>query len=226
MTPCAGRCSTVFGDLVCRGCRRFNHEGDSVEHLYAWTTVHGLEASGCTIDQILVPFNLNASLQHVEGLYSHKHIRILESASAGRKLYHALKICGRISIWHMIVGLVLQIHRLNQFGMSLNDVFGFSQGKLWTGLAACRWDQYKPVACPRRGWALESNKKAAIWQLLHTHALKLTFDVTLFFTCIKLAWTANLYGEACISNQWLIQPTVRPNAKITVKHINRDTNRF
>ncbi len=26
LTPCAGRCSTVFGDQVCRGCRRFNHE--------------------------------------------------------------------------------------------------------------------------------------------------------------------------------------------------------
>ena len=26
LTPCAGRCSTVFGDSVCRGCRRFNHE--------------------------------------------------------------------------------------------------------------------------------------------------------------------------------------------------------
>jgi len=25
-TPCVGLCSTVFGDLVCRGCRRFLHE--------------------------------------------------------------------------------------------------------------------------------------------------------------------------------------------------------
>lgn len=25
-TPCVGRCSTVFGDLVCRGCKRFMHE--------------------------------------------------------------------------------------------------------------------------------------------------------------------------------------------------------
>lgn len=25
-TPCVGRCSTVFGDLVCRGCKRFLHE--------------------------------------------------------------------------------------------------------------------------------------------------------------------------------------------------------
>ena len=25
-TPCVGRCSTVYGDLICRGCKRFHHE--------------------------------------------------------------------------------------------------------------------------------------------------------------------------------------------------------
>ena len=25
-TPCVGICSTTFGDLVCRGCKRFSHE--------------------------------------------------------------------------------------------------------------------------------------------------------------------------------------------------------
>ncbi len=25
-TPCVGLCSTVFGDTVCRGCKRFHHE--------------------------------------------------------------------------------------------------------------------------------------------------------------------------------------------------------
>ncbi|MCO8169555.1 DUF1289 domain-containing protein [Pseudomonas sp. 21LCFQ02] len=25
-TPCVGLCSTVFGDRVCRGCKRFHHE--------------------------------------------------------------------------------------------------------------------------------------------------------------------------------------------------------
>ncbi|MCZ6708751.1 MAG: DUF1289 domain-containing protein, partial [Gammaproteobacteria bacterium] len=25
-TPCVGICSTTFGDLVCRGCKRFAHE--------------------------------------------------------------------------------------------------------------------------------------------------------------------------------------------------------
>ena len=93
LTPCAGRCSTVFGDLVCRGCRRFNHEViqwntyTSEQRLVVWKR---LDAQ---LDQILVPLLPNASLQHVEGFIHGKHIRILESASAGRKLYHALKIC-------------------------------------------------------------------------------------------------------------------------------------
>ena len=25
-TPCVGICSTTYGDLVCRGCKRFSHE--------------------------------------------------------------------------------------------------------------------------------------------------------------------------------------------------------
>ncbi len=25
-TPCVGLCSTVYGDMVCRGCKRFHHE--------------------------------------------------------------------------------------------------------------------------------------------------------------------------------------------------------
>ncbi|MCQ4295284.1 DUF1289 domain-containing protein [Pseudomonas stutzeri] len=25
-TPCIGLCSTVYGDIVCRGCKRFHHE--------------------------------------------------------------------------------------------------------------------------------------------------------------------------------------------------------
>lgn len=25
-TPCVGLCSTVYGDLVCRGCKRYHHE--------------------------------------------------------------------------------------------------------------------------------------------------------------------------------------------------------
>ena len=34
-----------------------------------------------------------ANLQHVEGFILGKRVRLMEGASKGRKLYHALKIC-------------------------------------------------------------------------------------------------------------------------------------
>ncbi|MHA3097197.1 DUF1289 domain-containing protein [Acinetobacter brisouii] len=93
LTPCAGRCSTVFGDHVCRGCRRFNHE------VIQWNT-YTLEQQHVVwkrldsqLDQILVPMLPHANLQHVEGFIVSKQTRLLPDASIGRKLYHALKIC-------------------------------------------------------------------------------------------------------------------------------------
>ncbi|WP_445116332.1 DUF1289 domain-containing protein [Acinetobacter sp. WZC-1] len=93
LTPCAGRCSTVFGDSICRGCRRFNHE------VIQWNT-YTLEQRlavwkrlDVQLDQILVPMLPLADLQHVEGFILSKRVRVLDSASQGRKLYHALKLC-------------------------------------------------------------------------------------------------------------------------------------
>ena len=93
LTPCAGRCSTVFGDLVCRGCRRFNHE---VIHWNTYTAEQRLmvwKRLDAQLDQILVPLLPHANIRHIEGFIHSKHIRILDTASVGRKLYHALKIC-------------------------------------------------------------------------------------------------------------------------------------
>ena len=47
-TPCIGICSTTYGDLVCRGCKRFSHEivawnvytEDQRERV--WTRLHAL----------------------------------------------------------------------------------------------------------------------------------------------------------------------------------------
>lgn len=93
LTPCAGRCSTVFGDAVCRGCRRFNHE------VIQWNTYSADEKQSiwkrldAQLDQILVPMLPFANLPHIEGFIHSKRVRIFETASKGRKLYHALKIC-------------------------------------------------------------------------------------------------------------------------------------
>lgn len=99
LTPCAGRCSTVFGDLVCRGCRRFNHE---VIH---WNTYTAEQRNAvwkrldAQLDQILLPLLPQANLQQVEGFLYSKHVRLLDTASQGRKLYHALKLCEKNKFW-------------------------------------------------------------------------------------------------------------------------------
>lgn len=93
LTPCAGRCSTVFGDAVCRGCRRFNHEVirwntfSAEQHAAVW---HRLDAQ---LDQILVPMLPLSDLKTVEAFVLSKRVRLREDASKGRKLYHALKLC-------------------------------------------------------------------------------------------------------------------------------------
>jgi len=45
------------------------------------------------LDQILVPMLPMAQLAQVEEFVLSKRVRLLENASQGRKLYHALKIC-------------------------------------------------------------------------------------------------------------------------------------
>ena len=93
LTPCAGRCSTVFGDSVCRGCRRFNHEVikwntyTAEQHTAIWSR---LDAQ---LDQILIPMLPQADIVHVEGFVLSKRVRLRPDASKGRKLYHALKLC-------------------------------------------------------------------------------------------------------------------------------------
>ncbi|OIJ38616.1 MULTISPECIES: DUF1289 domain-containing protein [Acinetobacter] len=93
LTPCAGRCSTVFGDAVCRGCRRFNHE------VIQWNTYTAEQHNAvwqrldAQLDQILVPMLPLADMTHVEKFVLSKRVRLRDDASKGRKLYHALKLC-------------------------------------------------------------------------------------------------------------------------------------
>ena len=95
LTPCVGRCSTVFGDQVCSGCRRFNHE------VIQWNTYTPEQQSAvwkrldAQLDLILLPMLPFAHLKHVEGFIIGKRVRLIDNASQGRKLYHALKICER-----------------------------------------------------------------------------------------------------------------------------------
>lgn len=96
LTPCAGRCSTVFGDLVCRGCRRYNHEVihwntyDSAQREAVWQR---LDAQ---LDQILLPMLPSADVVQAQQFVQTKRVRIMPNASKGRCLYHALKLCEKM----------------------------------------------------------------------------------------------------------------------------------
>lgn len=108
LTPCAGRCSTVFGDSVCRGCRRFSHEViqwngyGEVERMAVWAR---LDAQ---LDQILVPMLALADMQQVERFIQSKRVRVLATASKGRLLYQALKLCEKNKNFADESGLGLQ----------------------------------------------------------------------------------------------------------------------
>lgn len=62
-TPCVGLCSTVYGDQVCRGCKRFSHEiirwneYDSRQKLAVWSRLEQL------LEQVV-----NARIEVVSGL--------------------------------------------------------------------------------------------------------------------------------------------------------------
>lgn len=107
LTPCAGKCSTVFGDSVCRGCRRFSHEVihwnkySREEQQFIWQRLDE------QLDQILLPLVTIHDEVALAHFLQSRQVRLLENASEGRKIYHALRICQRNS------------HCLEQAGLSL-----------------------------------------------------------------------------------------------------------
>ncbi|MBJ9985632.1 DUF1289 domain-containing protein [Acinetobacter sp. S40] len=109
ITPCAGRCSTTFGDNVCRGCRRFNHE------IIRWNTFTPEQQLSIwrrldsQLDQILIPMLPHANAIIVMQFLELKRVRLLAHATTGRKLYHALKLCEKNK------------HLVHESGLSINS---------------------------------------------------------------------------------------------------------
>lgn len=95
LTPCVGRCSTVFGDSVCRGCRRFSHEVidwnryTTAQRDYIWQRLDQ------QLDQIVLPVLPLADLPAVREFLQARHVRVPENASFGRYLHEALRLCQR-----------------------------------------------------------------------------------------------------------------------------------
>ena len=95
LTPCLGRCSTVFGDSVCRGCRRFSHE------VIAWNRYTPAQRDFIwlrldqQLDQIILPLVTVKDAVQLSDFLASRQIRLTDQASQGRQAYEALRICQR-----------------------------------------------------------------------------------------------------------------------------------
>lgn len=93
LTPCVGRCSTVFGDNVCRGCRRYDKEVIEWNKYSAEIQDAVWRRLDLQLDKIIVQFFPNHEILKIDAFIQSNRIKSLESASLGRKLYLVLKTC-------------------------------------------------------------------------------------------------------------------------------------
>jgi predicted Fe-S protein YdhL (DUF1289 family) len=95
LSPCAGKCSTVFGDQVCRGCRRFSNEViewnryPEEQKLLIWLRLDE------QLDRIVLPLVPYANRVQVDVFLASRQVRLLDQSSQGRHIYEALRICQR-----------------------------------------------------------------------------------------------------------------------------------
>lgn len=95
LSPCAGKCSTVFGDQVCRGCRRFSAEViewnrySDEQKMMIWQRLDE------QLDRIVLPLVPHANHAQVIAFLASRQVRLLDQSSQGRHIYEALRICKR-----------------------------------------------------------------------------------------------------------------------------------
>ncbi len=110
-TPCVGICSTTYGDLVCRGCRRFSHEitgwngYDDEQRERVWERLESLRATA--VDAVVRPDSPDLLESFRERLELPEDVSwqetaydVLCRAPAGKALYEL----GLASIEHDAVG--------------------------------------------------------------------------------------------------------------------------
>jgi predicted Fe-S protein YdhL (DUF1289 family) len=110
-TPCIGLCSTVYGDLVCRGCKRFHHE------IINWNAYseHEKRAVWLRLELLLVQV-MAAKLEVFDAVrlreqLDHRKIRYLPEQSEYCWAYQLIARGAR------------QINQLDAYGMSLLPEF-------------------------------------------------------------------------------------------------------
>lgn len=116
-TPCIGICSTTYGDMICRGCKRFAHE------IVAW--------NGYTDDQReRVWHRLNALRDEATAV----HVAVLDA----RALRHAARLA-RVERAANMSLLAIGYEILRRRALDLNDLKEI-------GLSAVHADLVAPIA--------------------------------------------------------------------------------
>lgn len=116
-TPCIGKCSTTFGDDVCRGCRRF------AEEIIQWNLYDQAIKQSIwirldrQIDQVLMPLCPNVNIDQLYTFIKNKKIGIPHNASKGRCCYAVIKFCYHFPSFTIESGLDIPVDHLKHLLM-------------------------------------------------------------------------------------------------------------
>jgi predicted Fe-S protein YdhL (DUF1289 family) len=120
-TPCIGRCSTTFGDEVCRGCRRYSHEIINWNEMSNEDKFEIWERLNYQLDKIILSFLPKADFEKVRNFLEEKHIAQPEKNSIGRVYYLALKFCYKFPSYTEESGLNLRCTTAKEICLIIED---------------------------------------------------------------------------------------------------------
>jgi len=85
----------VFGDQVCRGCRRFSYEViewnryTPEQKLMVWQRLDE------QLDRVVVPLVPYANPHQIKDFLAQRQVRLMPSNSEGRRIFEAMRVCQR-----------------------------------------------------------------------------------------------------------------------------------
>jgi len=109
-TPCVGLCSTVYGDLICRGCKRFHHE------VIAWNgyTASEKQAVLQRLDRLLAPL--------IERRFELLDVELLRKQLISQGIHFCQTQSPYAWICSLLARRARQITRLADYGLALRPV--------------------------------------------------------------------------------------------------------
>ncbi|ENW48658.1 hypothetical protein F917_02530 [Acinetobacter baumannii NIPH 67] len=128
-TPCIGKCSTTFGDDVCRGCRRFSEE------IIQWNTYSAQAQANIwfrlnkQLDSVLLPQLPNINSTQLYRFIENKNIRLPENTTLGRSCYTVIKFCQKFPTFIQESGLNISIGHLEEI-LSICEIQLYENAKI------------------------------------------------------------------------------------------------